>query len=153
MLPVLKLLNKREFVSVATSDLDCQPNAAPKMILDTDQEFIYLVDYTSGKTWENLKVNPRISISFSDTDELKGYKINGQVEILESGAIDGEMIQKLDERKFSLTVERVISGVRKEKKHKIFELELAQKFVIYKIKIEEITEIGPQGDLQRKRVE
>src|SRR3989338_4126489 len=152
MLPALKLLKKKDFVSVSTSHFAYQPNAMPKMILDVDKEFIYLVDYTAGKTWENLKVNPRISISFSDQDELRGYQVNGRVEILGKNAIDKEMIKKLDERKMSLSIARVISGVRNEKKHKAFEIELTGKFVVYKIKIDDIAEIEPQGDLKRKRV-
>lgn len=150
MLPIMGLLNKKEFVSAATSDLDCRPNAAPKMILETNEEFIYLVDYTAGKTWENLRVNPRISMSFADQEELKGYKINGTVEILEGEAISEEIMHKLEERKVFLSVERVIRGVQQNKKHKDFELGLPQKFVIYKIKIEEVTEIGSQGHLQRR---
>lgn len=146
----MTLLNKREFVGVATSDMSGQPNAAPKMVLDVDKEFIYLVDYTIGKTWENLKANPRISLSFSDRDELKGYQINGRVHILENGDIPDAMIKKLDERKMNLSVERVISGVRQEKRHKFFEIEIDKRFVIYKVKVDTIIEIERQGELKRK---
>jgi hypothetical protein len=138
---------------VATSDLKCRPNAAPKMLLNIDKEFIYLVDYTIGTTRENLKVNPRISLSFSDADELKGYQINGRlVRILEGSDISPDVMKRLDERKMDLSIERVISGVRNAKPHKVFEIEIKKNFVIYKIKIEEIVEISPLGDIQRKDV-
>ena len=153
MLTVLKLLDKKEFISVATCGLDCRPNAAPKMILNVEKKVIYLADYTAGKTLENLRVNPRISLSFSDTEELKGYKINGTVEILENETISEELMEKMEDKKISLSVKRVISGVRNKKQHADFEIGIPQKFVIYKVTVDELTEIGLQGDLQRKAVD
>ena len=123
------------------------------MVLDIDQAYIYLVDYSVGKTLENLKINPRVSIFFSDPEELKGYKINGTVEILDGKRINKKMMEKIEDRKVFLSVERVIRGIRQNKRHKHFELGIPQEFVVYKVKVEEITEIGPQGDFQRKKVD
>jgi len=153
MLSALKLLQKKSFVSAATSSLQGQPNAAPKLVLDVDKEFIYLVDHISGKTWQNLKANPQISLSFTDSEELKGYRINGRVKILEKDAIGEDIINKLDDRKLALSIDRVVSGVRREKKHKVFEVEMPNNFVVYKIKMEEITEIKPEGSLRREKME
>jgi cysteine-rich repeat protein len=35
--------------------------------------------------WENIKMNPRVSLSFMDNDALLGYQLNGSVEIIDSG--------------------------------------------------------------------
>ena len=147
-----KLLEKRAFVSVATADLQGVPNAAPKFILRADQKFIYLADYTGGKTWENLRINPLVSISLSDINELKGYKINGTVKIIIEGPIHKELTQTFEERKIALSVERVINGVQKQKTHKDFEVGIPVDFAVFQVKIEEITEINPQGETQRKAV-
>src|SRR3989338_3242411 len=117
MLSIKELLARREFVSVATSDLSGQPNAAPKMILDVDDKFIYLVDYSNGRTCENLKINPRISLSFSDPEELKGYKVNGTVKVIAKDAISKVLMRRLEARKIALSTERIIRGVRSQKKH------------------------------------
>ena len=147
-----KLLNQKEFISVATSDLQGEPNAAPKMLLKSDGENIYLVDYTIGKTWENLKVNPKISLSLSDVDSLKGYKIDGNVEIIEEGSLYDELFREVKEKQIVLSVDRVLEGVRRKRTHKNFELGIPDKFVVFKVKVQEITEIGPQGQLHRERV-
>ena len=70
MLPkkIKELLENREFISVATCDFKGRPNAAPKFFLKFEHNFIYLVDYTIGMTWENLKVNPKASLSLMDPD-------------------------------------------------------------------------------------
>jgi hypothetical protein len=49
-------------------------------------------------------------------------------------------------------VERVISGVQKQKKHKNFEVEIPTGFVVFKVKVDEVTEINPQGEVQRTPV-
>ena len=148
-----KLLTSRTFISVATADLKGQPNAAPKFILSADDKFVYLADYTCGVTWDNLQRNPRISMSLSDINELKGYKINGAVEIIKDGPRYAELAKIFEERKVALSVERVISGVQKQKKHKSFELGIPASFVVFKVKIEEVVEINPKGEVRRTTVE
>lgn len=149
---IAELLKDREFISVATCDLAGRPNVAPKFILKLQANSIYLVDYTIGNTWGNLKVNPRASLSFMDTDSLSGYQINGMVEIVEKGLeyekIYGEMLQK----EIDLSAKRIIEGVSRQRKHASFEVALTGKFVILKVNIAEVVEIGPGGEVKRERL-
>ena len=52
----------------------------------------------------------------------------------------------------NLSVERVIEGVCREKTHASFEVAIPEDFVIFKVKIEEVVEIGPRGDLKRQNL-
>lgn len=149
---IIELLNLREFISVATADKQGKPNAAPKFLLKTEGNFLYLVDYTLGRTWENLKVNPRLSLSFMDTDTLVGYQINGAAEIIDKGREYDSISKELEIREIDLSARRIIEGVVKEKKHQGFELAIRSKFVILKVKIEEMVEIGPCGQLKREKI-
>ncbi|MDD5167105.1 MAG: pyridoxamine 5'-phosphate oxidase family protein [Candidatus Omnitrophica bacterium] len=147
-----QLLKGREFISVATCDFNGRPNAVPKFLLKAEDNFIYLVDYTIGRTWENLKVNPRVSLSLTDRDNLTGYQVNGSVQIVDSGPVYEEIVDELERRKISLSVERIIEGIHQEKTHDNFELVMHQKFVLFKVKIEEIVEVAPSGALKREKV-
>jgi predicted pyridoxine 5'-phosphate oxidase superfamily flavin-nucleotide-binding protein len=149
---IVELLKNREFISVATCDFAGRPNAAPKFILKFESNFIYLIDYTIGKTWENLKINPRVSLSLMDTDNLTGYQINGPVQIIESGSDYKKILEELREREIHLSVERVIKGIHTQKRHEVFEVVMPQKFVIFKVKIEDLAQIGPRGDLKREKL-
>jgi predicted pyridoxine 5'-phosphate oxidase superfamily flavin-nucleotide-binding protein len=149
---IFELLQSREFINVATSDLKGQPNAAPKFFLKAEDKFIYLVDYIIGKTWENIKVNPHVSLSFMDTDSLIGYQINGSVQIINSGEEYEKILEELLERQIDLSTKRIIEGVTSGKVHKGFELGIPDKYVILKVKIEEAVEIGPSGILKREKV-
>jgi len=149
---IAELLKEREFISVATSSLSGRPNAAPKLILKTEGNFIYLVDYTIGQTYHNLQVNPHISLSFMDLESLLGYQINGRVEIISSGPDYDSIIREIEQRQLDLSIKRVIEGLKKEKSHANFEVTIPESLVIFKVGIEEIIEISPRGGLKRERV-
>ena len=150
---VLELLKGREFVSVATVSRNGGPNAAPKFILKIEAPFIYLVDYTIAQTVENLKTNPCVSLSFMDIDNLEGYRLNGAAELIERGKIFDELSQELHRRIVKLSASRVIEGMRSGKRSAHFELEMPERFVVLKIRIEDAATIGSRGDLWKEKAE
>lgn len=141
-----------KFVDVATCDFDGRPNAAPKLVLKYDKKFIYLIDYIIGRTFINLQINPKVSLSFMNNDKLTAYQVNGSVRIISKGGIFNKIIKEFQKRKISLSVERIIEGVHRMKKHDIYELEIKKKFVIFKVKIEELVEINPSGEIERNNI-
>ncbi len=149
---VKELIESREFISVATSDLEARPNAAPKFLLKVEKDFIYLVDYIIGRTFENLQINPKVSLSFIDSFTLIGYQINGKVEIIDSGAEYKDILKELQNKQIDLSTKRVMDGVVKGQVHKAYEVGSPEQFVILKIKVEEVVEIRPSGTLKREKV-
>lgn len=147
-----ELLKSREFVSVATCGPGGRPNAAPKFLLKAKENFIYLIDYAFGQTWENIKINPRVSISFVDTDTLRGYQINGAVEIIEKGPVYDAILKELLQKAIDLSAKRIVEGVVKGKVHEAFEVAIPEKFIIFKVKIAEAVEIGARGEIKREKV-
>lgn len=148
---LLHLLEKREFISVATCDLKGRPNAAPKFVLKADEGHLYLVDYTIGMTYQNLKVNPRVSVSFIDPRSLKGYQLNGTAVIIEKGRLYEKMRREMVEKEIRLTAEHLIQDVRGEARHDVFEVGIGEKYVVFKVAVDEVVEIGPRGEITRKR--
>ena len=146
------LLQSREFISLATCDFDGNPNAAPKFLLKVEGDFIYLVDYTRGKSWENLKVNPKAALSLMDTEELTGYRLTGDIEIIDKGKQYEDILHELRQKEITLSTKRIIEGIHSGKTHKEFELEIPDKFIIFKMKVTEVVEIGHRGDVRRHNV-
>ena len=149
---VKALIESRDFISVATSDLENRPNAAPKFLLKIQGNFIYLVDYIVGRTYQNLKVNPRVSLSFFESATLTGYQINGHVEIIDQGAEFITVLNELRAKEIDLSTKRVIDGVTKGKAHQAYEVTIPEEFVILKVKAEEVVEMTPSGMLKREQV-
>jgi len=146
------LIAAREFISVATCDLDGRPNAAPKFLLKVDGDFVYLVDYIIGRTFRNLSLNPRASLSFMDNNSLTGYQVSGKVILVESGKEYEDILKQMQQKQIDLSIKRVIEGVERGKGHKNFEMTIPEQFVIIKLKIEELVEMSPHGTLRREKV-
>jgi predicted pyridoxine 5'-phosphate oxidase superfamily flavin-nucleotide-binding protein len=147
-----EILKIREFVSVATCDLEGRPNAAPKFVLRVENHFVYLVDYSIGRTSQNLRANPRISISFIDDNTLMGYQLNGPVEVINKGQEYDTLVKDLSQKELELSSKRIIEGVTKGKSHEGFELNLSERFIIFKVIVEEIVEIASSGTLKREKI-
>jgi len=149
---IKEFLKKQEFINIATCDFDNVPNVAPKFLLKIDNDYIFLADYVMGRTYRNLKINPRVSLSTVNTDTLTGYQINGEVEIIEKGSEYKFLIEEFRNKQIQFSVTRIIEGVQKESKHGSFETSLPERIAIFKIKVEEIVEIVSTGELKRKRI-
>ena len=147
---VLELLKRREFVSIATADKKGIPSAAPKFLLKIEEDFVYLIDYTIARTVENLKVNPIASLSFMDIDNLDGYRLGGTVKLLKEGKEFDKIAAELSKKLIALSAKRVIEASRTGKRNQHYELEIPEKFLVLKIKIEEVVKISSQGDLWRE---
>ena len=149
---IIALLESKEFISVATCDLESRPNAAPKFLLKVEANHIYLVDYVIGRTFRNLQTNPRISLSFFDHDTLVGYQINGEVLIIDRGSEYQDALNDLARKEIDLSTTRIIDGVIKGQSHQAYEVAASKEFVILKVKAEEIVKMYPSGKLQREKV-
>jgi general stress protein 26 len=144
---IAELLEKREFVSVATATPDGQPNTAPKFFFRAKGHFIYLIDYVLGKTVTNLKKNSRVSVSFMDMDSLEAYRLNGVAEMIGEGKIFEKILKEWDKKLIKMATSRVIEGVQTGKSHGHYELEMGAKFIVLKIKITNVVKIDRKGDI------
>lgn len=150
---IADLLRKREFIYVASCDFNGRPNIAPKFFLKVEDNFIYLIDHVFGRTWENLKANPLVSLSAMDVDALLGYQINGNVQVIEKNGPEYEgILKEFKKKEISFTAKRVAEGVLRSEKHKTFEVEFPNRVAVFKVKIAEVVEIGSSGKLTREKI-
>ncbi|MFA7255146.1 MAG: pyridoxamine 5'-phosphate oxidase family protein [Candidatus Omnitrophota bacterium] len=142
-----ELLEKRQFVSVATATPDGEPNTAPKFFFRAKGNFIYLLDYVVGRTVINLEKNPRVSVSFMDIDSLEAYRLNGTAKMIGEGKVFKTILKEWDKKLIKMATARVIAGVQTGKTHGHYELEMGEKFIVLKIKIHHVIKIGRKGDI------
>jgi predicted pyridoxine 5'-phosphate oxidase superfamily flavin-nucleotide-binding protein len=144
-------LLEKEFLYIATSWPDARPNVAPKFLIRVDQDFIYLADFVIGRTWENLKLNPQVSLSIINIESLTGYQLNGAAEILESGDEFEGLMKDLHKREVRFSAERIIEGMQKDRKHQVFEAAFPKRLLVLKVAVKEIVDIAPTGKLKRSQ--
>jgi hypothetical protein len=144
------ILKKRSFVSVATCDKSCEPHAAPKFVYKIEGDTVLLIDHTIAKTVDNLRLNPRVSISFMDLENLEGYRVAGPAELIEKGPEFDEILKGFEKKLLKLSADRLIEGMKSGKVSEHFELEIPTKMIAIKIKVKEAVRIGRQGELFRE---
>jgi nitroimidazol reductase NimA-like FMN-containing flavoprotein (pyridoxamine 5'-phosphate oxidase superfamily) len=144
------ILGNREFLSLATADLNGRPYSAPKFLLKTNKEFLYIANYVMGKIWRNLKINAKVSLDFINVDDLVGYQINGNAKILNNGIETQALTKIFQDRIVSFSAKRVVDGVQKGKVHQAFETSFPKKVCFIKIKVYEIVKISTTGELLRE---
>lgn len=147
---VLDILEKREFVSIATADRNGQPNSVPRFLLCAEEDFIYLIDHVMGQTISNLQENPLISLSFMDQDSLESYRMNGTAKVLKNGRTYDAMLKEWSRRVVKLSADRVIEAIQTGKKRGHYEVEISEDFVVIKIKVASVIKIGRRGDIWKE---
>ena len=157
-LPILSdelkdFLNSNAFVSMATCDIDMQPNVAPKFFLKVKDDNIYLADYNIDRTWANINFNPKVSLSVINLENLVGYQINGFVEVLDSEALVNRLLKEFGKKKIFFSTKRIIADLHTNKAHKDFELCFPDRVIIYRVKVLEVIEIKPSGLLEQRLAE
>ena len=77
----MKDLLKNNLCYIATASPDGMPCVAPKTCRFTDEGGLYYIEWAGRKTYENLKANPRISISTCSQDKKISYRFEGKAEV------------------------------------------------------------------------
>ena len=92
---LIHLLTESHTVAVGTTGPDGKPNVAGKSVMVKDPETIVWGELYFRQTYENLKKDPRASISvWTKNAPIKAYKINGRAALHEND----EIASQLDER-------------------------------------------------------
>lgn len=149
---ITEVLKRNQFLALGTCGFDMQPIVVPKLLLKVEGDCLYLGDFSIDKTLINVRDNPKVSLSCYDTETLTGYQINGIARTIEEGPLLNRIFKLFIKRKIALSSSRIIEGVRKEHKHKSFEMELPDKIVVYKVKVREIIAEYPKGTLEIKKI-
>ena len=147
-----EILKNREFAYIATVNSGGEPNAAPKFLLKKEGHFIYLIDHVMGMTYKNLKYSPHASVTVMDPTTLMGYQMNGSIEIIEKGREYKKLLKEVTDKEIRLTAKRIIEDVRGTTHHEAFEIAFPEKLVVFKLKINRITEIRTSGKMKRENL-
>ena len=92
---------------IATSSKDGRPNVSAKGSFRVlDDEHVVFADISSPRTIANLRENPQVSILVLHPKSMKGCRIWGRGEILDSGEIFDQMSKEFAER--NLKVNHVV---------------------------------------------
>ena len=103
---------------VATLDGSGYTHTSCKGIVDIDKNGrIYLLDLYKGKTFRNLKHNPKVSITAFDEHKFIGYCLKGTASIAESDTLEPRIYGLWENKITNRLTARLIRNIRGEKGH------------------------------------
>ncbi|MCM8776406.1 MAG: pyridoxamine 5'-phosphate oxidase family protein [Candidatus Omnitrophica bacterium] len=131
-------------VYVASCDRNWKPNSAAKMLVEMipPNEILFL-DYKFTRTYANLREIPKLSLSFMDDVEFRGYRLTGVCTVMDSGE-EFKYAQKIWERKLiTYEADRIIQRVKGFHSTREGENSLPEDFVIVRFTATEAAVIKP----------
>ena len=141
-------LNKQQFLTTGTVDRQGKPHVSPKLLLKAAEKYIYIADYQVKSTYNNLKINPNISVCSFNIVEVFGYHIYGKAQIIERGTMYKNLLRDWQEGQTSRQVDKIIEDVRGECNMRSLKLTFLKPVVIYKVKISSVQKVDSRGLLE-----
>ena len=143
---VINFFHNQSFVIVNTVDQQGYPHSSCKGIVKINHTGkVYLLDLYRGKTFENLKNNPQVSITAVDEHKFHGFSLKGRAMMQPEGKLDSLLNKAWEERITSRITQRLLKNVRGEEGMKHHpEALLPQPKYLIAMEVEEIIDLTPQ---------
>ena len=142
---IINFFQNQNFVLVSTVNKDGSLHNACKGIVTIDQQGkVYLLDLYRGKTHDNLKQNPNISITAVDEHKFTGYCLKGKIKESSEERLTPQIITAWEEKIISRITRRVLENIRGEKGHPRHpELLLPKPEYLIVMEVQEIVDLTP----------
>ena len=115
---IVQFFHNQRFTIIATIDKNGYPHSSCKGIVEIDKRGrVYLLDLYMAKTYENLKENPRISITGVDEHKFIGYCLKGNAKIVPTNRVSKRILKLWDDKITSRISYRLLKNIQGEKGH------------------------------------
>ncbi len=142
---IIRFFHSQRFSIVSTIDRDGSPHNACKGIVDIEKDGrVYLLDLYRGKTLENLKYNPYISITAVDEHKFTGYCLKGKARILNKDRIESRIMKLWEGKITSRIAHRILKNMKEARGHVLHpEALLPKPEYLIEMKVSEIIDLSP----------
>ncbi|MCK9603061.1 MAG: pyridoxamine 5'-phosphate oxidase family protein [Candidatus Omnitrophica bacterium] len=117
---IVQFFQSQGFTVITTIDKDGSPHNSCKGIVEINKNGkIHLLDLYMQKTYENLRRNPRISITAVDEHKFRGYCLKGKAKLVPREALTPGIIAAWESKLTSRITQRLIRNMHGEKGHSL----------------------------------
>ena len=115
---IVNFFQNRGCVSVNTSDKQGFAHSACKGIVKINRNGrVYLLDLYRAGTHDNLRHNPRVSITAFNEHKFSGYCLKGRAVILPRGKLQSGLIRAWEARVTGRITQRLLRNIHEDKGH------------------------------------
>ena len=120
---IKEFIEKQGIFAVGTVGANNLANVSPRIFFRVDEDVIYWLDFFKHKSYKNIQVNPWVTISVFNKDDLKGFQFRGIVSFItdepRKTEIKEDIIKKVLEKNSSEKIKKL--GEKKEIQVILFE--------------------------------
>lgn len=144
---VVQFFHSQNFVIVSTRDKNGGLHSSCKGIVRiAGNGKVYLLDLYKGRTSENLKQNPNISITAVDEHKFRGWCLKGKARIAAKREFDSGLMADWKKKIASRITHRLLKNIHGEKGHPRHpEAQFPKPEYLIEMKAEEIVDLIPRG--------
>lgn len=142
---IIRFFQRQHFTTISTIDADGNPHSSCKGIVSIDGNGqVYLLDLYRGRTYDNLKQNPHISVTYVDEHKFRGYSLKGKAKIIQKDKLKPQTIKAWEDKIASRITQRVLKNIRGERGHSRHpEALLPKPEYLIVVKVEEVVDLTP----------
>ncbi len=110
---IVSLLKKQGFVIVSSLNEDGRIHSSAKGVVGIEERGrVFLIDLYHARTYNNLKKNPMVTVTFIDEHKFEGYALQGQAKIVEKEDISGSIIAEWEDKVIQRISKRMIRNLQ-----------------------------------------
>ncbi|MDP2921023.1 MAG: pyridoxamine 5'-phosphate oxidase family protein [Candidatus Omnitrophota bacterium] len=142
---IIEFFHKQRFTVITTIDEKGYPHNACKGIVDIDGGGrVYLLDLYTARTYENLKRDPRISITGIDEHKFLGYTMKGTAKITPKNKVSQKILKMWEDKINSRIAHRLLKNMQGEKGHSLHpEAMLPVPTYLIEVDVHEVIDLTP----------
>ncbi|MFH1478281.1 MAG: pyridoxamine 5'-phosphate oxidase family protein [Candidatus Omnitrophota bacterium] len=144
---VIRFFYHQPYTVITTIDGNGYPHNSCKGIVDIEKDNkVYLIDLYKKKTYENLRVNPNISITAVDEHKFMGFSLKGKGKLVDIEAVSEDSLKKWEDKILKRISYRLVKNLKGEKGHPRHPESLLPKpeYLIL-VEVEEVIDLTPHN--------
>ncbi len=145
---IKEFIEAQGIFAVGTVAGNNSPNVSPRIFFRVDEDAIYWIDFFKHKSFKNFQVNPWVTISVYNKEELTGYQFRGTVKII----TDEPAKSKIKESIIKKTLEKNISPKVKQLSEKEGQIIQFEPKVCYSLNPEEYSDMCIESDIDPTKI-
>ena len=145
----------REFIEeqgifvVGTMGLNNLPNVSPRIFFRVDEDAIYWLDFFKHKSYKNIQINPWVTVSVFNKDDLKGFQFRGIVSYIENESVKSKIRESIIKKTLEKNSSEKIKKLSEKKEAQVIQFEPK---VCYSLNPEEFSDMYIGSDIDSTKL-
>ena len=141
---IKEFIEKQGIFAVGTVGANNLPNVSPRIFFRVDEDAIYWLDFFKHKSYKNIQVNPWITISVFNKDDLKGFQFRGIVSFIIDEPTKSEIKESIIKKILEKSSSEKIKKLSEKKEVQVIQFEPK---VCYSLNPEEFSDMCIGSDI------